>query len=46
MTKVKILKNVVQTGPWKGLKGQVLEVPQAIAEQWIALKAAEPSKEK
>lgn len=40
--KVKIIKNIVQTGEHYGKKGQVLDVPEPIARQWIALKAAEP----
>ena len=44
--KVRIIKNSVQTGEHYGKKGQVLDVPEPIAREWIALKAAEPAKEK
>lgn len=44
--KVRIIKNTVQTGEHSGKKGQILDVPEPIAQQWIALKAAEPVKAK
>lgn len=44
--KVLILKNTVQTGSHYGKKGQIVEVPEPVAQQWVALKAAEVVKEK
>lgn len=41
--KVTIIKNTVQTGDHYGKKGQTLDVPEAIARQWIEIKAAKPA---
>lgn len=43
-TKVVILRQVVQTGAHYGKKGQTVEVPNAIAAEWIAAKHAKASK--
>lgn len=39
--KVRIIKNTVQTGSHYGKKGQEFEVPESIAQQWVAIGAAE-----
>lgn len=44
--KVKIIKNTVQTGEHYGKKGEILDVPEPIARQWVAIKAAEAVKAK
>jgi hypothetical protein len=39
--KVRIIKNYVQTGEHYGKKGQEIDVPEPVARQWVAMKAAE-----
>lgn len=45
MKKIRILQKVIQQGPIYGKRGDVIEVPDSLAKEWIAAKYAEPMKE-
>lgn len=40
--RVTILRRSVATGPWRGVLGQTVEVPDDIGRLWLALNYAAP----